>query len=140
MNATRTLTVRVATLVATAGLLLTGCGSTTPDALVRRDVAPAAASDVTKPCTRQAAGTTAPPAEQAPADTADVPADEPAEAPAEAPVDAPADAPAEAPADAAPSDAADPGATTETPAAPDADASEAPAEEPAAPAEADQNK
>jgi parallel beta-helix repeat protein len=67
MNATRTLTVRVATLVTTAGLLLTGCGSTTPDALVRRDVAPAAASDVTKPCTRQAAGTTAPAAEKAPA-------------------------------------------------------------------------
>ncbi len=57
MNATRTLTVRVATLVAAAGLLLSGCGSTAPNALVRRDVAPAATSDVTKPCTREAAAT-----------------------------------------------------------------------------------
>ena len=67
MNATRTLTVRVATLVAAAGLLLSGCGSTAPNALVRRDVAPAATSDVSKPCTREAAATGAPAAESAPA-------------------------------------------------------------------------
>ena len=41
MNATRTLTVRMAGLVAAAGLLLTGCGTKAPDALVRREVAPA---------------------------------------------------------------------------------------------------
>ena len=52
MNATRTLTARMAVLVAAAGLLLTGCGTKAPDALVRREVAPAVASDVTKPCTR----------------------------------------------------------------------------------------
>ena len=67
MNATRTLTVRAATLVAAAGLLLSGCGSTAPNALVRRDVAPAATSDVSKPCTREAAATGAPAAESAPA-------------------------------------------------------------------------
>ena len=66
MNATRTLTVRMAGLLAAAGLLLTGCGTKAPDALVRREVAPATASDVTKPCTRLAAESTAPP-ESAPA-------------------------------------------------------------------------
>ena len=60
MNATRTLTVRMAGLLAAAGLLLTGCGTKAPDALVRREVAPATASDVTKPCTRLAAESTAP--------------------------------------------------------------------------------
>ena len=66
MNATRTLTVRMAGLVAAAGLLLTGCGTKAPDALVRREVAAATASDVTKPCTRLAGESTAPP-ESAPA-------------------------------------------------------------------------
>lgn len=46
---------RLAALVAAAGLLLTGCSNTTPDALVRREVAPAAAGDAAKPCTREAA-------------------------------------------------------------------------------------
>ena len=66
MNATRTLTARMASLVAAAGLLLTGCGTEAPDALVRREVAPAVASDVAKPCTRLTAESTAPP-ESAPA-------------------------------------------------------------------------
>ena len=54
MNATRTLTARMASLVAAAGLLLTGCGASAR-ALVRREVAPAVASDVAKPCTRRTA-------------------------------------------------------------------------------------
>ena len=66
MNPTRTLTARAAILVAAVGLLLTGCGAKTPDALVRREVAPAVTSDVTKPCTREAAQSTAP-ADPAPA-------------------------------------------------------------------------
>ena len=39
MNPTRTLTARAAVLLAAVGLLLTGCGTKTPDALVRREVA-----------------------------------------------------------------------------------------------------
>ena len=67
MKPTRsTLTARAAVLVAAVGLLLTGCGAKTPDALVRREVAPAVTSDVTKPCAREAAQSTAP-AEPAPA-------------------------------------------------------------------------
>jgi parallel beta-helix repeat protein len=48
-------TLRLSVLAAAAGLLLTGCGNTTPDALVRREVAPPAASDAAKPCSRTAA-------------------------------------------------------------------------------------
>jgi parallel beta-helix repeat protein len=55
-----TLTLRLSALVAAAGLLLTGCGTKTPDALVRREVAPAAAADVAKPCTREATQAAAP--------------------------------------------------------------------------------
>jgi parallel beta-helix repeat protein len=66
MRSTTSLTLRLAALVAAAGLLLTGCGNKTPDALVRREVAPPVASDVAKPCTREAAQATAP-AEPAPA-------------------------------------------------------------------------
>jgi parallel beta-helix repeat protein len=63
MNSKRStsLSVRAAILLAVAGLLLSGCGTTTPDALVRREVAPAAATDKAKPCTREAAAATAAP-------------------------------------------------------------------------------
>ena len=61
-----TLTLRLSALVAAAGLLLTGCGDKTPEALVRREVAPAATTDLAKPCTREAAQATAP-AEPTPA-------------------------------------------------------------------------
>jgi len=66
MRSSTSLTLRLSALVAAAGLLLTGCGNKTPDALVRREVAPPAAADVAKPCTREAAQATAP-AEPAPA-------------------------------------------------------------------------
>jgi parallel beta-helix repeat protein len=66
MRSTTSLTLRLSALVAAAGLLLTGCGNKTPDALVRREVAPAATADVTKPCTREATQTTTA-AEPAPA-------------------------------------------------------------------------
>jgi parallel beta-helix repeat protein len=55
MRSTTSLTLRISVLAATAGLLLTGCGNTTPDALVRREVAPATTSDAAKPCDRTAA-------------------------------------------------------------------------------------
>ena len=54
MRTTRPRLRRLAVLVAAAGLLLTGCGNTTPDALVRREVGPVAAADAAKPCTREA--------------------------------------------------------------------------------------
>jgi hypothetical protein len=60
MRSTTTLALRLSALVAAAGLLLTGCGNKTPDALVRREVAPPTTSDVAKPCTREAPEATAP--------------------------------------------------------------------------------
>jgi parallel beta-helix repeat protein len=65
MRSSTSVTLRLSALVAAAGLLLTGCGNKTPDALVRREVAPAAVADVAKPCTREATEATAP-AEPAP--------------------------------------------------------------------------
>jgi parallel beta-helix repeat protein len=62
----RPATLRLSALVAVAGLLLTGCGNEAPAALVRREVAPAVASDPAKPCTREATQA-ATPAEPAPA-------------------------------------------------------------------------
>ena len=59
MPTTRPALVRLAVLV-TAGLLLTGCADKVPDALVRREVAPMAAGDPAKPCTREAAAAPAP--------------------------------------------------------------------------------
>jgi parallel beta-helix repeat protein len=52
------LAVRVAVLVSAVGLLLSGCGNTTPEALVRREVPPPVSTDAAKPCTREATQTT----------------------------------------------------------------------------------
>jgi parallel beta-helix repeat protein len=51
--------IRVALLLAAVGLVVSGCGNTTPEPLVRREAPPAAASDPAKPCTRMAAEGTA---------------------------------------------------------------------------------
>ena len=66
MRSSTSLTLRLSALVAAAGLLLTGCGNKTPDALVRREVAPAVVTDLAKPCAREATQAAAP-AEPAPA-------------------------------------------------------------------------
>jgi parallel beta-helix repeat protein len=55
-----TAVLRLSALVAAAGLLLTGCGNETPDALARREVGPAVAADTAKPCTRTAGSGDAP--------------------------------------------------------------------------------
>jgi parallel beta-helix repeat protein len=45
-------TLRLSALVAAAGLLLTGCGNTPPEPLVRREATPPVTANATKPCER----------------------------------------------------------------------------------------
>ena len=54
MRSTSSVSLRLSAVAAVAGVLLAGCGNTTPNELVRRDVPAAAATDTAKPCTREA--------------------------------------------------------------------------------------